>query len=476
MFDLNIQLDSEGSRHLYEQIYEYIKTGIREGRLLKGEKLPSTRSLAEYLSISRSTVDYAYDQLLGEGYIEAKPSRGYFVCSMEGLFDIEEAKRTEGDPEDVKGAEETEKNEAHGNDKGILVDFSPNGVEFAAFPNNIWARIARNTLIYGRKDILLSGDPKGDIDLRKTICRYLHSSRGVSCSYEQVIVGAGNDYLLMLLSLILKSSKGILFESPGYGRAYRIFKNAGFEISFTGGDSCGLDISSARGDFDVIYSMPAHQFPTGVVMPIGRRGELLNWAKEKEGRYIIEDDYDSEFRFRGKPIASLQSLDKNGNVIYLGTFSKALAPAIRVSYMVLPERLLMKFEENAGFYSCTVPRLDQHIIEEFIGGGYFERYLNKMRKLYRGKHTRLLEEMSSFRRKFRIYGEDAGLHILLEAKDGTKDAVLYDMAREVGVKVYPLSGYALKDPRESSTVILGFGGLEISDISKGTELLKKAWL
>ncbi len=307
-------------------------------------------------------MDCAYDQLLSEGYIEARPYRGYFVCSLEDMLDIrmEEsgsvpASPRQGDEEGALREEgKAQENCSRDAEEGLwqsvcgrkgradcLYDFSPNGIDMSAFPFGVWKRITRDILNDANGELLSQGEPQGDYDLRLTISRYLHSSRGVNCSPEQILVGAGNDYLLMLLEKLLGKGKRIVMENPTYKRAYRIFHSFDYEIVTVDTDAGGMLVSGLQETrADAVYVMPSHQFPTGAVMPIGRRTELLRWANQVPDRYVIEDDYDSEFRYRGKPIPSLQASDQGGRVIYIGTFSKAIAPAIRVSYMVLPQELL----------------------------------------------------------------------------------------------------------------------------------------
>ena len=471
MFELTIELQTNSDKCLYEQIYEYIRQEIREGKLLQGERLPSTRSLAEYLQISRSTVDMAYEQLLSEGYIEARPYRGYFVCKIEELFRLEEQKGKEqaqnGQKKQTLPAEE------------YSYDFSPTKIDMSGFPFGVWRRINKNILSDSNSKLFSQGNAQGDYGLRETIARYLHASRGVNCTPEQIIVGAGNDYRLMLLEKILGKEIPIAMENPTYKRAYQIFQSFAYPITTVDMDSNGLMVSELKKTEAVLtYVMPSHQYPTGAVMPIGRRSELLKWANEKEERYLIEDDYDSEFRYKGKPIPSLQSSDKNGKVIYIGTFSKAIAPAIRVSYMVLPLKLVETYRAKCYFYSTTVSRIDQKILDEFIRGGYFERHLNKMRKVYRDKHDLLLELLEPFRKDFSITGEHAGLHLLLTSKRKVSEQKLMEDAARQGVKVYGLSGSLVDsmEHKQSYTVILGYGGLSMEEIKKGIEALKKAWL
>lgn len=466
MYNMTIQLQAGSKKRLYEQIYEHIKKEICEGKLLPGEKLPSTRMLADYLQVSRSTVDFAYEQLVSEGYIEAKPYRGYYACKIEELLQMKI---------DIHLQEEKTKKEIF-----YTYNFSPNGIDMSGFPFGVWQRITKNVLSYDNNELFALGEAQGDRDLRVTISRYLHSSRGVTCLPEQIIVGAGNDYLLMLLEKILGRHVAIAMENPSYKRAYRVFDSFAYPIAAVGMDECGMSIEELeKKDVTAAYVMPSHQYPTGVVMPIGRRMELLKWAGTREGRYLIEDDYDSEFRYKGKPIPSLQASDSNGKVIYIGTFSKAIAPAIRVSYMVLPQALLEKYKEKCYFYASTVSRIDQRILNEFISQGYFERYLNKARKIYKEKHDLMLEILKPFMKDFYLSGENAGLHILLTSKLGKKESELIAEAAKCGVKVYGMSEAYIdekaKNP-ETNTIILGYGGLALSQIVEGIEQLKKVWL
>ena len=468
MYDMTIRLRTDCDKCLYQQIYEHIRQEIREGKLLAGERLPSTRSLAEYLQVARSTVDYAYDQLLSEGYIEAKPYKGYFVCRLEGIFTMEQREMTE--PEVTRPDSEEDGAQAR-------IDFSPYGIDMTGFPFGVWKRITKNILNDSNSELFAQGEPQGDYDLRMTISRYLHSSRGVNCRPEQIIVGAGNDYLLLLLEKILGRHVGIAMENPTYKRAYRIFQSFAYRIYTVDMDDKGM-----RADrllelpVRAAYVMPSHQYPTGAVMTIGRRAELLRWAEKEPDRYLIEDDYDSEFRYRGKPIPSLQSSDKRGKVIYIGTFSKAIAPAIRVSYMVLPESLLEVYRRDCSFYSCTVSRIDQRILNEFIRDGYFERHLNKMRMHYRAKHDLLLAELEPFKKAFTISGEDAGLHLLLTAKGDVTEAQLLSAATEAGVKVYGMSENMVETDAPKATILLGFGSVSETDMKEGLHRLQKAWL
>lgn len=484
MNEMTFQIRTENSSCLYEQIYEHIKGEIRSGKLLSGERLPSTRSLAEYLQVARSTVDCAYGQLLSEGYIESRPCRGYFVCPIEELLqldsglaalDVDSRRMMPADAPGRPGERKGE--EAAGQASGTFrIDFSPYDIDMSGFPFSVWKKITRNILTDANSDLFAKGEGQGDYSLRQTISRYLHSARGVECRPEQIIVGAGNDYLLLLLEKILGRHVRIAMENPTYKRSYRIFRSFAYHIATVDMDEWGMRADRLeQADVRAAYVMPSHQFPMGTVMPIGRRMELLKWADGGADRYLIEDDYDSEFRFRGKPIPALQASDSHGKVIYIGTFSKAIAPAIRVSFMVLPQPLLEIYERECSFYSCTVSRIDQSILNVFIGEGYFERHLNKMRKIYRAKHEMLLECLGDFRDEFAIAGENAGLHLLLTSKRGTPERELLQRAAHRQVRVYGLSESIVEEAPDSATVLLGFGGLTDSEIREGVELLKEAW-
>ena len=469
MYDMTIRLRPGSDVCLYVQIYEHIKREIRDGKLLEGERLPSTRSLAESLQVARSTVDLAYGQLTDEGYIEARPYRGYFVCRLEepdfgaGSQGQREEAETEV-PVSVPGC-----------------DFSPYDIDMSGFPFGVWKKLSKKVLTDADSRLFSRGEPQGDYALRLTISRYLHASRGVNCRPEQIVVGAGNDYLLMLLEKILGHGVSVAMENPTYLRSYRIFRAFDYRIVTVDMDECGMKVKQLEQEnVDVVYVMPSHQFPSGVVMPIGRRLELLKCACGSADRYVIEDDYDSEFRYHGKPVPALQASDEHGRVIYLGSFSKSIAPAIRVSFMVLPEPLLKKYRKDCFFYSCTVSRIDQSILNEFIRDGYFERHLNRMRKLYRAKHELLLERLKRFQGAFTVSGENAGLHLLLTARGNVSEEELVRRAWEKGARVYGLT-QSMREKQVcgsggGGTVLLGFGGLSREEIESGIRRLEAAWL
>lgn len=468
--ELMIPLVSRAGEPLYEQIYEYIKKEIKEGGLKAQTRLPSTRILAENLKVSRSTTQLAYDQLASEGYIEAVPCKGYYVARIDGLVDVG------GQGETVSLVQEREEER-----ESWIVDFSPRGIDLDSFPFHTWRKLSRNTLIDDNKEMFLSGDRQGEKALRKAIGDYLHSARGVLCREDQIIVGAGSEYLLMLLNLLLDPAGSVAMENPSYSQAYRVIASLGRKVIPVKMDAQGMrpDALEETGA-GTAYIMPSHQYPTGIVMPVRRRQELLAWAGSKAGRYLIEDDYDSEFRYKGKPVPALQGMDTGEKVIYLGTFSKSIAPAIRISYMVLPDPLLEEYRKKAGFYASTVSRIDQNILYRFLVDGFYERHLNRMRAIYRAKHDRLIGELKRLEKDFFIRGEYAGLHLLLTARDKRPEEVLVRQAKEKGIRVYGLSSWLIGSeemPQEwKYTVALGYANLSEQEIEKGVRLLEQAWI
>lgn len=472
----HISLEHESGVPMYLQIYDYFVREIRQGNLIHREKLPSGRELAQDLGISRNTVNMAYEQLELEGYIEAKPKRGYFVCSMEESIElaarnVHEHSHPAGRKEDAPRAETADRETKY------RIDFSPFGIDLQHAPYNRWKKIMRETMLDHDEELFQNGDSQGDIGLRVAIRDYLYRSRGVNCSENQIIIGAGTDYLLMLLTRLLPDYHRIAMENPVYQQAYHVFQSFQYHIVPIPMDEGGIKIQKLRdSQAELVFVTPSHQFPLGIVMPIHRRMQLLNWAGEREERYIIEDDYDSEFRYQGKPIPSLQGIDTQGKVIYMGTFSKAIAPSIRIGYMVLPEALLSIYREQASFYATTVSRIDQEIVRRFLTEGYFERHLNRMRGIYRSKHDCLMNRISKWRIPVKVKGYSSGLHLVLEfAEEGRTESELVANAEACGVKVYPLSSYFIESQRGNPAVLLGYANLTLEEIEQGLELLEKAW-
>lgn len=464
MNELTISLDTRSRIPLYEQIYDYIKTDIQSGRIPYGEKLPSTRFLSKHLEVSRSTVELAYEQLLSEGYIESVPYKGFFVAQIDELYHLKKDK-----PQPQR-----ERKEAH----RYRYDFTPNGVDLKSFPYNVWRKLSKDILMDDRTELFRSGDSQGEYGFRSAICSYLYQARGVDCTPDQIIVGAGSDYILMLLGMILGMDHTIAFEDPTYKQAYRMAGGMSYNCIPVSMDKNGMKVTELeKSGADIAYVTPSHQYPTGVIMPIRRRMELLKWACEEQGRYIVEDDYDSEFRYKGKPIPALKGYDASDKVIYLGTFSKSIAPAIRLSYMVLPKPLLEAYEQKARFVNSTVSKVDQLIVQKFIEEGYYERHLNKTRALYKSRHDVLIEELRPMADICTISGENAGVHLLLTFQNEMAEEELIDRAARADIRVYGLSDYRIRENcEEKATILLGYANLTEDQIREAARLLRDCWI
>ncbi|MGM8366393.1 PLP-dependent aminotransferase family protein [Virgibacillus sp. W0181] len=449
---------------LYEQLYDFIKQEITEGRLEYGSKLPSKRKLSEFLKVSQNTVENAYGQLIAEGYIEGLPRKGYFVLAYEDLEYVQTETNTA--------------NEKSNDKKEINYYFHPSRIDTEHFPFAQWRKYARDTIDPIHHSLLLLGDKQGEKQLREQIAHYLYHARGVKCTAEQIIIGAGSDILLQQLILLLDKHTIYGVENPGYHVILHILESYRNKVHPLEVDDDGVQIESVeQTNIDAVYVTPSHHFPYGSVLSVNRRIKLLNWAAEKENRYIVEDDYDSEFRYSGKSIPSLQSMDHREKVVYLGSFSKSLIPSLRISYMVLPNHLLEKYKaKELSYYHCSVSRIDQHILSQFMKEGEFEKHLNRMRKIYRRKLEKTLDILKPYKNKVDVIGEHSGLHIVLNVKNGMQEQELVQQAWKAGIKIHPLSSYLLeKESDPSPKMILGFAGIPETELETALELLLESW-
>ena len=444
---------------LYEALYRCIRGDILSGALAPGERLPSKRALAQNLEVSKITVETAYAQLLAEGYIRAQEKVGYFV-EYHPQPTLQEAlpPRQEQAPE------------------GKWLDLTGAGTE--KFPFSVWSRLQREVMLdYGEK-LLLPLPPQGISELRQAISEHLAGFRGMQVSMDQVIIGAGTDFLYNLLIQLLGREKIYAVEDPGYGKIARIYQAGGVECMAVPMDSRGVK-PEALGNARVLHISPAHHFPTGLVTPVDRRQELLAWARSCDG-YIIEDDYDSEFRFDAHPKPTMQSLDHSGRVIYMNTFSKSLAPSIRISYMILPPALLEQFRKRLGFYSCTVSSFEQYTLARFLHRGHFEKHINRMRKFYRSRRNQVLEAILQcpHREKLTIREEDAGLHFLLRVETALEDRELTAHWAKFGIRIRALSDYYNdRVPEEDRhNLVVHYAGLREEELEQVLDLIRQGRL
>ena len=454
---LTYTLEKSGDTSLYEQLYRHIKRDILSGNLTAGEKLPSKRSLAAHLRLSVITVKNAYEQLVAEGYITGVEKRGYFVCDIDRPLTPAVA------------VPEVEKVE----EKAWFMDFLAGSSAAEFFPFTTWAKLMRRTILERDTGLLRSTPSTGAPELQRAIADYLHQFRGMTVAPEQIIIGAGTETLYSLLIQLLGREKCYAVEDPGYGKIGRIYRGNQVAVRYIPLDEAGLSVETLRKtEADVVHLSPSHHYPTGIVMPIARRRELLRWAAEGEGRYILEDDYDSEFRFVGRPIPTLYSVDENSRVIYLNTFSKTIAPSIRINYMILPPHLLSVYREKVGFYACTVSAFEQYTLASFLSEGHFEQHLSRMRKRYHQKRDAVIDCIRGSALRARITEEDAGLHFLVHLDTELDDETLRIRAAEAGLRLALLSDY-YADPVDAPhhVLVVNYAGLELSKLPEALERL-----
>ena len=429
---------------LYIQIYEYFKNEIINGTYKAHTKLPSKRNLAKEYKISLNTVDNAYSKLIEEGFIYSKERQGFFVSDVGELYILDNK------PIYIKTENEN-----------IDYDFSYSGVS-EEFPYKIFKKISSN--IFDNKDVLEKVEYQGYLPLRIQIAEYLNKSRGFRTDASQIVISSGSEYLFQIIFKLISGKFGI--EDPGYSMLSNIMDTNDIKYNLISVDENGMDLKKLKkSDSDFCVLTPAHQFPTGVIMNMQRRVELLNMKKIK---YIIEDDYDSEFKYSKRPVPALKSIDINDKVIYIGSFSKSISPSFRVSFMVLPFDLVEKYNRIFKYFICPVSIMVQKMLTTFIESGEFEKHLNRMRKIY-SKKRQLLMDMLSERKDITIRGADAGLHLVLEYPKYYNEEDIVKKAKEKKIKVYGLSSYGTK--REIPSILLGFATLSDEKLREGIKLL-----
>ncbi len=463
---LTYSFEDRNGMSLYEYLYNRIKEDILSFRLSPDEKLPSKRALAKNLNISTITVESAYGQLVAEGYIYSVPKSGFYVSH------IASSGRTSEKNTENYTIEKKERKEA------FFADFVKNNAASDNFPFSTWTKLMRETMSDEQNKLMVNSPSNGISELRKAIADYLFQFRGMKVSADRIIIGAGTEYLYSLIIQLLGRNKRYALEDPGYRKIYHIYKANEVDCVHVPLDSHGIDITMLeKSNADVLHISPSHHFPTGIVTPVSRRYELLSWASKSNERYIIEDEYDSEFRLLGKPIPSLQSIDVLEKVIYINTFSKSLTPTIRISYMILPEALMKKYNEKLSFYSCTVANFEQYTLASFIKKGYFEKHINRMRNFYRSQRDCLMETIKShpLYDRVTVTEENSGLHFLLTVKTDLSDDELMRRARTKGVNVSCLSQYySDKGASKEHTLIINYSGIEKEKMKEAVQRLFEA--
>ena len=454
----NIGLDS-----MYEYLYKCIRNDITQGKIKAGEKLPSKRSFAKNLGISVITVENAYGQLLAEGYIYSMPKRGFYVSDLSSAHMEKKAVRKE-------------QLTLTGGETSYFADFSSNQTDSEIFPFAIWSKTVREVLNDNQKQLMINPPCGGILELRQAIAKYLREFRAMQVAPEQIIIGAGTEYLHGLLIQLLGNNRIYGVENPGYHKISRIYENMKVEYAKVSMDQEGVSIQELEEKrVDIIHTSPSHHFPTGIVMPVSRRYELLGWAAKSPERYIIEDDYDSELRLSGKPFPTLQSIDVSDKVIYMNTFTKTLASTVRISYMVLPLTLTEKFYQKLSFYSCTVSNFEQYTLAKFMENGSFEKHINRLRNYYQMKRDAILK---AFRKEplgrfVNIQEEGAGVHLLMQSSTEKSEEEIVKEAKGKGIKLAPLSHYFDGEEKESfeNTYVVNYSSVDLQNIERAAQVL-----
>jgi GntR family transcriptional regulator/MocR family aminotransferase len=470
---LTILLQPESDTPLYQQICLAIQEKIAQGNLAPMERLPSKRALATHLQVSVITVQTAYEQLVAEGYLITKPRAGYFVDENAALLThvVDTKPSTRSIP-------------THPQEKpsSRQIAFSTAGVDLSQFPFSTWAKLSRQILSTRQEALLTATPTMGLYSLRQAIATHLRDFRGIVVSPDQILIGAGTEYLLSILVQLLGASRRYAVENPGYPKGKQTIKSNGASVIGIPLDDSGMDVEALeQSGASVALVTPSHQFPTGMVMPIHKRVQLLQWASRQPKRYLIEDDYDNELRFQGKPLPSFYQLDhEKTHILYMNTFARTLAPSLRIGYVVLPEALATQFSETFSFYSSTVPSFEQYTLEQFLQKGYFERHLRRMKKTYSGRQQLLKSAILShpFSKYIRICGEEAGLHFLLEITLPCSEKQLVLAAKEADILVTGMSGFYEHGTKPTSSfprIILGYAQLSEEEIQTGVKRLLDAW-
>lgn len=427
---------------LYVDIYEQFKRLILEKKYEEKQKLPSKRKLAESLKVSPLTVEAAYQQLIAEGYVYAIEKKGYYVSKQVDIKLANPAISFQKIPKKMKDS--------------YTYSFETNVVDTTLFPNATWAKLSREVISENHHEMLNVTAPQGLDELRIEIAKYLEIYRGMHVTPDRIIIGSGSTSMISMIVELLGRDQRYAIEKPGFHKIEQLFLANNAHIDYIPVDDQGLSVEVLKTrNIHTVHVTPSHQYPLGIVMPISRRIELLNWAAQNRA-YIIEDDYDSEFRFQGKPIPALHGLDQNDRVIYMNTFTKSLAPSFRMSYMVIPQHLIHKYHEMSSYHGCTVPTFEQYVLYKFMHEGFFERHINRMRNHYREKKEVILSLIHPLT-WIKLHGDEAGLHFVMEVM--TEDTVLQLKTK---LKQANIHATVIEDQTifPYPCIIIGYSGIE----------------
>jgi GntR family transcriptional regulator / MocR family aminotransferase len=473
---------------LYRQIYEGVRRAILSGELVSGTQLPASRVLAKQLSVSRLTVVNAFEQLLAEGYLEGKTGAGTFVASKipEELLQLATAqkKNKTAQPAEEKvrisnfarRLSETQTRVSRFQTTTRTVPFKNGITAVSEFPFAVWEKIAMRVYRQARYKISGYGEAAGYRPLREAVAAHFAASRGVNCDIEQIFITNGAQQALDLIGrVLLETNDRVWIEDPCYQEALGVFRSNGARVVPVAVDAEGFNVADATRQSSgakLVYITPSHQYPTGVTMSLARRLSLLEWAR-KTGAWIVEDDYNSEFRYAGRPLASLQNLDNFGRVIYVGTFSKTIFPALRLGCMVVPRNLIEIFRAARNLCDCHSPVFEQAILADFIAEGHFARHLRRMRTLYEKRQNFLVEEAKKeLGGLLKVSGAQSGMHLIGWLAEGFNELGVAEKAYENGLNLTPLSSYCIKSKLPAG-VVLGYTGFDEKQIRQGVRKLRE---
>ena len=481
--ELLLPLDPDPARPLHRQVYEHLRQAILSGRLRPGERLPSTRQAARRLRLARNTVARAYEDLESEGYLEGRVGSGTYVPRalpeelLHGAVTAEPAPlpALPSRPLSAWGTRAfVDSAIPQPSLERVQFDFTPGQPDWDAFPRALWRRLLGHAWLRG--DLGRLGEPAGYRPLREALASYLAASRGVVCSAEQIVVVNGTQQALDLVGrLWLDPGQRVALESPGYPGARRAFQAYGAETLPLPVDAEGAQVdrlASMQG-VRLVSVTPSHQYPTGAVLSLERRLRLLDWA-ERSGALVLEDDYDSEFRFAGRPLASLQGLDRGGRVIYLGTFSTVLLPPLRLGYAVLPLDLVDAFARGKSLADSQTATAEQEALAEMLRQGHFARHLRRMRRLYQERRAVLLAGLARHLGGLATWRDSgAGLHIMLTLRAGQAEADAAQRTAQAGIDVGRTAPCWVGAP-EYAALLLGYTALPTDRIDAGLRHLARA--
>lgn len=435
---------------LYLSLYEKLKNQIIEGQYQSNDRFPSKRQLSNYLSVSHTTIEHAYQLLVDEDFIYSKPRSGYFVSDIESL------------PVIHRQTNQLNTDNLEKKQRQYKYAFNLAEIDSESFPMHIFRKYAKDVFEDHQLSLLQRGERQGEYILRQQISHYLFNSRGVTCHPNQVIIGSSTSQLLDMITNLLKKEEFII-EQPSYPPIKHTLDKKGISYIQVPVEQNGIQIDPIlHTNNNILYITPSHQFPTGYVTNLKKRTQLINWSHQAKQRYIIEDDYDSEFRYFGKPIPALQSLDTKGKVIYISTFSKSLYPSCRIAYIVLPQNLMNKYNNQKYKEGNTVPVHIQHMVAQFMISGKFERHLNKMRKIYRDKLDYILKRLKPYNTQIKIEGALTGMHFTITVNNGLsmKQCLKNAKKNNLKLKPYHYENYSKAYPK----FILGFGGIKKEEL------------